>query len=80
MDLGTHNGMKSVVSILGSEEFPRIRVGIGMPEFKGDLINYVISKIKPEDYIELLQGIEIAVQATEEILKNGINESMNKIN
>ena len=72
--------MKSVIAILGSEEFPRIRVGIGMPEFKGDLINYVISKIKPEDYIELLQGIEIAVQATEEILKNGINESMNKIN
>ena len=50
---GTHNGMKSVVSRLNSEDFPRVRVGIGMPEFKGDLVNYVIGNITDEDYEEL---------------------------
>ena len=80
MGHGTHNGMKSVVHSLGSENFKRIRVGIGMPEHKGDLINYVTAKTKPEEYLELIQGIDTASKAVEEILKNGINEAMNKIN
>ena len=41
----THNGMKSVTQSLGTEDFPRIRVGIGTPKYKDDLINYVIGKI-----------------------------------
>lgn len=77
---GTHNGMKSVVQCLNSENFSRIRVGIGSPEFKGDLINYVIGNIKDEDYTKLCEGIELAVQAVEEILKNGIDKAMNKFN
>ena len=77
---GTHNGMKSVVERLGSENFPRIRVGIGMPEYKGDLLNYVVAKAKPEEYNKLIEGIDLAKQAVEEILKNGIIEAMNKIN
>ena len=72
--------MKSVVSRLGSEEFPRIRVGIGMPEYKKDLINYVIGQVPPEDYINLLQGINLAAEAVSEVLKNGIDSAMNKIN
>ena len=58
---GTHNGMKSVVSRLNSEDFPRVRVGIGMPEFKGDLVNYVIGNITDEDYEELKKGIRNAL-------------------
>lgn len=77
---GTHNGMKSVVYRLGSQEFPRIRVGTGMPEYKNDLINYVISKVNNEDYIELEKGIDTAADAVVEILKQGIDNAMNKIN
>lgn len=77
---GTHNGMKSVVYRLGSQEFPRIRVGTGMPEYKNDLINYVISKVNNEDYIELEKGINTAADAVVEILKQGIDNAMNKIN
>ena len=77
---GTHNGMKSVVSCLNSEGFARIRVGIGMPEHKDDLINYVIGYI-PENELETLQkGVDIAAEAVEEILKNGIDKAMNKFN
>lgn len=46
---GTHNGMRNIVQLLGSSEFSRIRVGIGKPQF-GDLANYVLSKIKDEDF------------------------------
>ena len=77
---GTHNGMKSVVQNLGTEDFPRIRVGIGMPEYKSDLINYVIGKVTKEEYVKLAQGIEIGTEAIEEILKLGVDNAMNIIN
>ena len=77
---GTHNGMKSVVSRLNSEDFPRVRVGIGMPEFKGDLVNYVIGNITDEDYEELKKGINKASEAVASIIKDGIDMAMNKYN
>lgn len=77
---GTHNGMKSVVEQLSSTEFPRVRVGIGMPENKRDLINYVIGYIEPEDKEILEKGTSIAKEAVIEILKNGIDTAMNKFN
>ena len=77
---GSHNGMKSVVQKLGSIEFPRVRVGIGTPEHKGDLINYVIGHISDEEKKVLEKGTTIAKDAVLEILKNGIDNAMNKIN
>lgn len=77
---GTHNGMKSVVGCLNTEEFMRIRVGIGTPEFKGDLINYVIGHIPENEYNELQKGVNLASNAVEEILENGVDKAMNKYN
>lgn len=77
---GTHNGMKSVVNCLNSENFARVRVGIGMPEFKGDLINYVIGHIPEEEYEELEKGVTIAAEAVESIVKIGIDKTMNSYN
>lgn len=77
---GSHNGMKSVVEELQSTDFARIRVGIGQPEFKSDMINYVIGKVPQEEQEILQQGVEKAAKAVEEILKNGIDIAMNKFN
>lgn len=77
---GSHNGMKSVVEELQSTDFARIRVGIGQPEFKSDMINYVIEKVPQEEQEILQQGVEKAAKAVEEILKNGIDIAMNKFN
>lgn len=77
---GSHNGMKSVVEELQSTDFARIRVGIGQPEFKSDMINYVIGKVSQEEQEILQQGVEKAAKAVEEILKNGIDRAMNKFN
>lgn len=77
---GTHNGMKSVIQNMKIKEFPRVRVGIGMPEYKNDLINYVIGKI-PEDEKEILdKSTTIAKDAIVEIIKSGIDIAMNKFN
>ena len=51
---GSHNGMKSVVECLKTTDFGRIRVGIGQPEFKSDMINYVIGKV-PEEEQKILE-------------------------
>ena len=77
---GSHNGMKSVVQELGRTDFARIRVGIGQPEFKSDMINYVIGKVPKEEQEILHQGVKKAAEAVEEILKNGIDIAMNKFN
>ena len=76
---GTHNGAKSVSHYLGNE-YTRIRVGIGKPEFEEDLINYVIVPITEEEKAELEAGIEKASQAVIEIIQNGLQEAQNKFN
>ena len=77
---GGHNGMKSVVHMLKTEEFPRVRIGIGFCEDKENLIEYVISKVRNEEYLKLLKGVNIATDAVIEIMKNSIDEAMNKFN
>ena len=77
---GSHNGMKSVTEKLNSTDFMRIRVGIGQPEFKNDMINYVIGKVPDEEQEILHQGVKKAADAIEEIIKNGIDIAMNKFN
>ena len=77
---GSHNGMKSVISELGSEEFTRIRIGIGKPEFEGDAINYVIGAIPDEEAKVLDEGVKKAAEAMVEILKIGVDNTMNKFN
>ena len=77
---GSHNGAKSVVEELNSEDFIRIRVGIGKPVDQYDAIDYVIGPINDKMYTELQKGIDKAVGAVEEFLKNGIDTAMNKYN
>ena len=77
---GSHNGMKSVIKELNSSEFTRIRVGIGQPEYKNDMINYVIGKVIKEEQEILKEGVTKAAEAIEEIIKNGTDIAMNKFN
>ena len=72
--------MKSIVEELNSTDFPRVRVGIGKPEFKNDTINYVIGKMPEEEFEKLDKSTQIAADAVVEIVKNGIDTAMNKYN
>ena len=74
-------GPGSVVQNLNSEEFTRIRVGIGIPKYKNDRIQYVIGKISSEEDIKKLNvGTDYAKDAVIEIIKNGVDSAMNKFN
>ena len=77
---GSHNGMKSVINEIQTEEFTRIRVGIGRPKYKDDMINYVIGAIPEEEINNLDEGTTKAKEAVISILKDGIDIAMNKFN
>lgn len=77
---GGHNGMKSVIQELQSKDFARIRIGIGSPDDKSDLINYVIGAMPEEDKKILDKSTTIAKDAIVEIIKSGLDVAMNKFN
>lgn len=77
---GTHNGMKSVMQNINSKNFARVRVGIGKPEFKNDLVNYVIGAMSEDDMKILDKSTSKAKEAVKAIVKNGIDYAMNKFN
>ena len=78
---GSHNGMKSIINELQTEDFPRIRIGIGKPDYIYDKINYVIGSIISKEEREILdEGIKKAAQAAIDIILKGIDNAMNKYN
>ncbi len=74
---GGHNGLKSVINILGTDEIPRLRIGIGN-DFDGESSDYVLSKFENNDVLEELK--DSGVNAVETIINLGITMSMNEIN
>jgi len=76
---GSHNGMKSIIYQLQTDQFPRIRIGVGRPQF-GDLADYVLGKFPKEEVPTIIETIERAALASEAMVVDGISLSMNKYN
>lgn len=75
---GGHNGLKSIVYLLGSDKFPRVKIGVGAPEH--DMINHVLGRF-PKDQIPVMEdAIERAMGAVEEIISRGVPSAMNRFN
>lgn len=77
---GGHNGIKSIITALKSQEFMRIRIGVGEPKNQKEHVNYVLSKIPKEEKNILNESIEDSIKAIELLLESGIEKSMNKYN
>lgn len=77
---GSHNGLKSVISLLNTEEFPRVRVGIGKPPKNWDLVNYVLGRFTECEQDILEKAIQNAKQSIKCILENGLDTAMNMFN
>lgn len=78
---GGHNGIKSIIAKLGTDQFPRVKIGIGSPPHPDyDVIDWVIGKMSDAEYKTIREAAERAVDAAEEIIRNGVNEAMNKYN
>ena len=76
---GGHNGIKSIISNLGSEEFKRIRVGVGRPEFDS-VIDYVLKKPSKEEQELIDEAQNNAVEAIKIYLKESFNKAMTLYN
>jgi len=77
---GTHNGMRSIVKALGTEEFPRLRLGIGAPHPIQDLKNYVLTPWKKSQLAAVQEVLGRAADVVEMILRDGMARAMNVCN
>jgi PTH1 family peptidyl-tRNA hydrolase len=76
----THNGLKSVIASLGTDEFIRIRLGVGPEKVWGDRRDYVLSKMGRAEREIAAQMAADADEAVELILTEGVNKAMTKFN
>ena len=78
---GGHNGIKSLIAELGSQEFPRIKVGVGAkPHPDYDLADWVLSSFTKEEETLLVPTLKRAIEAAESILCDGVPQTMNRFN
>jgi PTH1 family peptidyl-tRNA hydrolase len=77
---GTHNGAKSVISVVGTPEVARLRLGVGPDHPVSDLAAYVLRPMKKAELEVAAEMVATAAEAAEMILKEGIAAAMNKYN
>jgi len=73
---GGHNGLESIIESLNSEEFPRLRLGIGRPEEDLDPVEYVLQRFSEQEESLVEEMIGRACQAVEAIITEGIDAAM----
>ena len=77
---GGHNGLKSIISVLGTENFPRIRLGVGAPPPEYDVKDWVLSTFRNQDAEDFYAAAERAAQAVEAYITLGPEKAMNLYN
>ncbi len=76
---GGHNGIKSMIAQLGTEEFPRVRIGVGAkPDPRYDLADWVLSKFSETDMTALQPALANAAEAAKLIVSGEIDQAMNR--
>ena len=78
---GGHNGLKSIIQHLGTDQFPRLKVGVGgKPHPDYDMADWVLGKLQGEDKKAMDEAARRAAQAVECLLSQGIDKAMNQYN
>ena len=78
---GGHNGLKSIIQHLGSDQFPRLKVGVGgKPHPDYDMADWVLGKLQGEDKKVMDQAVKRAADAVECFLRDGPQKAMNRFN
>jgi PTH1 family peptidyl-tRNA hydrolase len=75
---GGHNGVRSIIAALGTQNFPRFRIGVGRPD--GESIDHVLSRPRGEEREILRDAISRAADAIEVALSEGLESAMNRFN
>ncbi len=74
---GGHNGIKNIIAHLGTEEFDRIRIGVGEKPEEADLADHVLSRFRPESEPVIREAIAAAAKAAGTIITEGMDKAMN---
>jgi PTH1 family peptidyl-tRNA hydrolase len=80
---GGHNGLKSIIAALGTEEFPRIKIGVGSPpDAQGEdvLVNWVLGRANGKDAEAINDALLRAADALRLLISQGVSQAMNKFN
>ena len=78
---GGHNGLKSIIASLGSDAFPRIRIGVGAPPHPDyDMADWVLSVFRNQDLEDMLAASERAAEAVTTYISDGPERAMNRFN
>jgi PTH1 family peptidyl-tRNA hydrolase len=77
---GGHNGLKSIISHVGTQEFTRLRIGVGLDNTRGDLSDHVLGKFRPDERETVAAMTDRAIEAALRIVEVGVTEAMNEFN
>ena len=77
---GGHNGLKSIIGALGTEEFARLRIGVGRGDGRRDLADHVLAKFEPEERNDIAEATSRSADAAELFVAEGIVPVMNRFN
>ena len=77
---GGHNGIKNIIAHLGTQDFPRVKIGTGAPGENGDMIDWVIGVPSQADRKVLVESFRRAIDAAECIIRHGCQKAMNDYN
>ena len=77
---GGHNGIKNIIAHLGTQDFPRVKIGTGAPEPGADMIGWVTGEPPMKDREALLDAFRRAVRAAECVIRRGCQRAMNDFN
>jgi len=78
---GGHNGIKSIIAQLGTDVFPRVKIGTGMPDEHHDMVEWVIGEPSQQEKKMLLDAARQAIAAAESVVENGgCQKAMNDFN
>jgi PTH1 family peptidyl-tRNA hydrolase len=79
---GGHNGLKSLIQHLRTEDFPRLRIGVGRPSEaqRGAVVDHVLSKFGREELEPIAEAIHRAAEAVECVTREGLTAAMNRVN
>jgi peptidyl-tRNA hydrolase, PTH1 family len=77
---GGHNGLKSLIELLGTDEFSRLRIGVGRGEARRDLADHVLARFDPDEQSAVTETVGRAADAAELFSDEGIASVMNRFN
>ena len=77
---GGHNGIKNIIAHLGTQEFPRIKIGVGAKPENGDLVKHVLGRFSKEDDAKIRDVFALAEEGLLAILQEDVKTAMNAVN